>query len=339
MSTADSRDHYRIAPIAVAAILLSVHHSLARAFSLAGRIQLCIPGMTRTPAFAIRTVLLIPLISSLGAGAPRAQSDSGDGGRALTHYHLGGPPARRMKLAPELEEISGIAFTRDGRLLAHGDERGTIWQIDPVTGEIVKRFGFGSHGRLLYGDFEDIQIVGERIFLVTSTGKIFEGREAENGVVINALPRSTGLGGACEVEGLTFDPSSNSLLLLCKQVQGKRWHGNVVILALSIETWRFEPQPRILIRERALERVTGAKRFNGSAMVRDPRTGTYLLLAGPQQAYAEVSASGEVLGGDRLAPELHRQPEGIAIAPDLALFISDEAAGKQATLTMYAHRP
>ncbi len=295
--------------------------------------------MTLTTAAGIGTILLIPLISSVGAGPARAQSDSGDGGRALDHYELGGVPARRLKLSPELAEISGIAFTQDGHLLAHGDERGTIWQIDPATGEVSKRFGFGSHGHLLHGDFEDIQVVGQRIFLVTSAGKIFEGREAQDGVVIDALPRSAGLGGACEVEGLAFDPSSKSLLLLCKQVQGKRWRGVVVILAVSIDTWRFEPEPRILIRERALEQVTGAKRFHGSAIVQYPRTGTYLLLAGPQHAYAEVSARGEVLGGGRLPPELHRQPEGIAIGPDLTLFISDEAAGKQATLTMYAYRP
>ena len=112
-----------------------------------------------------------------------------------------------------------------------------------------------------------------------------------------------------------------------------------MILAISIDTWRFEPEPRILVPEGALERVTGAKRFNGSAMVRDPGTGTYLLLAGPQHAYAEVNARGEILGGGRLPAELHRQPEGIAIGSDLGLYISDEAAGKHATLTMYAQRP
>ena len=94
-----------------------------------------------------------------------------------------------------------------------------------------------------------------------------------------------------------------------------------------------------MIPEQALEQVTGANRFHGSAIVRHPRTGTYLLLAGPQHAYAEVSETGEVLGGGRLPTELHRQPEGIAIGPDLTLFISDEAAGKHATLTAYAYDP
>ncbi len=45
-----------------------------------------------------------------------------------------------------------------------------------------------------------------------------------------------------------------------------------------------------------------------------------------------------VLGGARLAADRHRQPEGIAIAPDGTPLISDEAAGKTATITGYACR-
>ena len=43
-----------------------------------------------------------------------------------------------------------------------------------------------------------------------------------------------------------------------------------------------------------------------------------------------------MLGGGRLNPKRHRQPEGLAVAPDLTLLISDEAAGARATITGYA---
>jgi hypothetical protein len=46
-----------------------------------------------------------------------------------------------------------------------------------------------------------------------------------------------------------------------------------------------------------------------------------------------------VLGGGRLPAERHRQPEGLAIAPDLTLLIGDEAAQGTATITGYAYRP
>jgi hypothetical protein len=62
------------------------------------------------------------------------------------------------------------------------------------------------------------------------------------------------------------------------------------------------------------------------------------MLAGPQRLYAEIDSTGKVLGGGKLSARRHRQPEGIAIAPDLTLLISDEAAGRTATITGYAYR-
>jgi hypothetical protein len=122
-------------------------------------------------------------------------------------------------------------------------------------------------------------------------------------------------------------------------VVSRRWRNTVIVLGVNGETWQLEPKPRMMIPEHDLERVTGTKGFHGSAMVRHPRTGTYLLLAGPEHAYAEVDAAGRVLGGGKLNPKRHRQPEGIAVAPDLSLLISDEGAGKDATLATYAWRP
>jgi hypothetical protein len=138
---------------------------------------------------------------------------------------------------------------------------------------------------------------------------------------------------------MAWDQPSRSLLLLCKQVKSKRWRKDVVVLAVSPETGRIEEQPRMIIPERELARVTGARHFNGTAMTRHPTTGTYIVIAGPQHAFAEVDARGRVLAGGRLDPRRHRQPESVAIASDLTLLIGDEAAGKTATITGYAwHR-
>jgi hypothetical protein len=109
-----------------------------------------------------------------------------------------------------------------------------------------------------------------------------------------------------------------------------------VILAVNPATGEFEPEPRLTVDYAELERATGVKRFAGSAMVRDPGGPTWIVVSGPDHAYAEIAASGRVLGGGRLSPRRHRQPEGLAIAPDLTLLISDEAAGVGATITGYA---
>ena len=258
---------------------------------------------------------------------------------ALPHYALDGKPTSEVHLDKSLREISGIAFTADGRLLAHGDEHGLVWQLDPGSGKVLKRFGLGRAGHVLKGDFEDIQVVNGRVFLVTSGGEIVAGSEGADGAVVSTANVAEELQGACEVEGLAWDEPTHAFLLLCKEVVSRRWRDAVIVLGVNSETWQLEPKPRMIIPEHDLERATGTKGFHGSAMVRHPRTGTYLLLAGPEKAYAEVDAAGRVLGGGKLDGKHHRQPEGIAIAPDLSLLISDEGGGKDATLATYAWHP
>jgi hypothetical protein len=281
-------------------------------------------------------------VRSLTAGAALlllAGRSVAQGTGALAHYDLRGPGDSRVELGKGLAELSGLAFTADGRLLGHGDEEAVISQIDPADGAPLERFAFtGPHG-VLHGDFEDIQVVGERIFLVTGGGELYEGRQRADGGGVEAVRLSGGLEGVCSVEGMTWDQPSRSLLLLCKRVRSKRWRNDVVILSVSSETGRIDERPRLIIPERELERVTGARHFNGTAIIRHPTTGTYILVAGPQHAFAEVDGRGRVLAGGRLDPKRHRQPESIAIASDRALLIGDEASGKTATITRYAWHP
>jgi hypothetical protein len=279
----------------------------------------------------VAAILSALLIICLAPGAAR--------GQALRHYDLAGAPAWQAELPPDLAEVSGIAFTPEGRLLAHGDEQALIWEFDVKTRRLRGRFALVGAAGILRGDFEDIQVVGERVFLVTSDAAIYEGKVVPEGRTTEGRRRTKGLGGGCEVEGMSWDEATRSLLLLCKTTRSKKWKDRVVVVAVSVDDWHFEPEPRILIRESELERMTGQKGFNGSAIVRHPRTGTYLLVAGPQRAFAEVSAAGEVLGGGVLDRSRHPQPEGLAIAPDLTLLVSDEGAGGRASITGYASRP
>jgi len=265
--------------------------------------------------------------------APPARAPS-----ALLHYDLAAAPLWRSTLPVALTEVSGLAVG-NGALYAHGDEQATVYRLDLATRRITARFGLAGRAGLLHADFEDIQVVGQRVFLVTSAGVIYESAVGPDNRLVEAIRRTPGLGGGCEVEGMAYDPPTRSLLLLCKQVKSKKWKDQVVVLAVSAESWRLEPAPRILVAEDRLQAVTGAKRFHGSAIARHPRTSTWLLLAGPQSAYAEVDGTGRVLGGGALNRKRHPQPEGLAVAPDLTLLVSDEGGKDAATITGYAYRP
>jgi uncharacterized protein YjiK len=272
-------------------------------------------------------------------------------GSALAHYRFDDPPAWHVELARDLDEISGLAFSPDGRLFAHGDERGIIWQLDPRTGRILKRFALalgpamqpfmGKRPKpdVVTGDFEDIQIVGERFFLLSSNGVLVEFREGRDRERVPYRAFDTGLSRSCELEGLTYDGSTHSLLLLCKHAYPRAWRRQIVVLGWSIDTGRLDPEPRLRVPESRVARVTGVGEFHGSAMAVAPESDALVLVAGPQRRIIEITPTGEVVAGRVLKSKLHRQPEGLAFARDRTMLISDEAAGGRATLTAYAYRP
>jgi hypothetical protein len=263
---------------------------------------------------------------------------------------LRGKPAWQVMLPDELAEISGLAFSEDGRLFAHGDEFGVVYQVDPRSGRILESFSIERTGREphlgkkanrgagaagLIGDFEGIAIAGSRFFLITSNGVLLEFTEPTSGRSVTATAHPTGLERLCEVEGIDYDPGRDNLLLLCKDAVGKARLTAVQIYAWSLKQRRLVPQPILTVPYEELARRTGQRAFNGSGLAVRPGGESIVLVAGPQRAFAEVDRSGRVLSAGVFPAGLHRQPEGVAFGPDGSLLVSSEAAGRKATLAAY----
>jgi uncharacterized protein YjiK len=236
----------------------------------------------------------------------------------------------RFNLPGRLEEISGLAVAPDGRLFAHDDERGIVYEIDPGREEVVKAFSLGDPP--VAGDFEGIAVVGERFFLVTSHGLLYEFREMPDGRAAPYRVTDTELGARCEIEGLDYDPREDALLFACKVSAPER--GVIVIHRIALDPERGTLEP-ILVPRDQLEAFDVRRSFQPSAVLVDP-TGTLILLSASREAIIEVDRSGRVLDGRRLSSDRHRQPEGIALGPDGTLYIADEGDGRRARVTLYA---
>jgi uncharacterized protein YjiK len=258
--------------------------------------------------------------------------------QALAWYDLKEREPESFELPKKLREISGIAFTSDGRLFAHGDERGAIFQLDTSSGEVVKEFYLGEEGGVR-GDFEDIEIVDRTFYLMRSDGDIFEFSEGGENEVVQYKEYQTFLKGKNDVEGLCYDPTTRALLLACKGDPGS---GNddayKGVYSFPLLTRKLDEKPRFLLPVADLTRQTGEERFNTSAIVRHPVSGTFLLIASSGNAIAEVSADGRVLGSLHLKRSVHTPPEGIAVSPEMTLYISDEGREGKGRLTKYPIR-
>lgn len=244
-------------------------------------------------------------------------------------------PVARWILPDRLAENSGLALTSDDRLFTHGDELGTIYEIDYRRGMVVKEFSLGSP--VVHDDFEAIAVVRDTLILLTSKGVLYRFREGANLAAVPYTRLDTGLGAQCEFEGMTFDPSANALVLACKAVKDKGLDDNMMLyrwpLARS-DTGLVAPEPSVTIPLNAIIGTHGWKKIEPSDIAIDPRSGNYVIVASGQLALLEVTPTGEVVFSRSLPPG-HAQPEGLAITRDNLLLVSDEANTGPAVLTVY----
>jgi len=236
----------------------------------------------------------------------------------------------RADLPGSLDEISGLAFTADGRLFAHGDERAWIHEIDPATGTVSKRFMLGN--RTARDDFEGIAIVGERFFLISSGGILYESREGEDREEVEFRVTDTGLASRCEVEGLEYHAAWDELLILCKTVSPDQ--GAIVIHRLPLDPAKQRPPP-IQVDRSQLEQFGLGPDFHGSAIAHQASTRRLLMIAAREETMIEVTEEGRIVAGVQLSSQRHAQSEGLAIGRDGTLYIADEKNGRSARITMY----
>lgn len=241
-------------------------------------------------------------------------------------------PLARWVLPPELREISGLAITADGRVLAHNDEQGAVFVIDARRGVVLKQFMIGKAG--MRGDFEGIATAGPDIYMLTSNGTIYRFREGNNGDRVSAVTIDTRLGRECEFEGIVVEPGNARLLLPCKRVGKEGPRDQLVIYRWDLRSSGGQQASMLTI---PLADVIGAndwKNLHPSDMTIDPASGNYVLIAAQEKALVEITPSGEVVHSGPL-PEPSQQAEGVAITNDGILIISDEAKNRAATISLY----
>ena len=249
-------------------------------------------------------------------------------------------PAKALPVAmwimpPELREISGLAVTARGTVLTHDDNIARVYEIDPETGILLKRFSLAG-GRK--GDFEAITIAGTDVFLLESKGRIFQFKEGANGEQVPYTVHDTGLEKECEFESLAFEADSSRLILVCKKFLTKKAPKELLIYRWPLPLG--DPSTMTTLKVPIVDVIGSNKwtNFHPSDVNIDPFTKNYVIVASKEKGLVEITPDGEVVRSVPL-PGDHRQPEGIAITKDSILLVSDEANVKPPAITLYRWRP
>jgi uncharacterized protein YjiK len=252
-----------------------------------------------------------------------------------------------VKLPKELWELSGLAMTDDGRLFGHDDEKSVIYQIDYFNGKIVKKFSLGK--KTLKKDFEGIAIVDNVFYLVASNGEIYEFLEGENKSSVPFKIYKTKLNSKNNVEGLCYDPDTESLLLACKGNPGKDYEGKRAVYSFSLSEKKLKKKPRFLISIEEVNKFNESDfaqklgdfflltddKFAPSGIEKHLQENSFFILSSQGRKIVEISENGDIIGVIFLDKEHHNQPEGITFSKKISLLIGDEGGSGKGKITRY----
>ena len=221
-------------------------------------------------------------------------------------------PELLAELPDELEEISGLAV--DGQdLLSIEDEHGIVYRLDAATGTVKERISFWEDG-----DYEGITLVGADIWVTKSNGRLYRIRKAgTDGQEVTEF--NNWLKGENDVEGLTYDPAGNRLLLACKDdpTGNGMAKENRYIFAFDLATEELGKE--------AAYTIPREDDFAPSSLAIHPLSGRLYLTSSVGKQLLVANPDGSIETVRKLDKRYFPQPEGLCFTPDGTLYISTEA--------------
>ncbi|WP_341227559.1 SdiA-regulated domain-containing protein [uncultured Arcticibacterium sp.] len=225
-------------------------------------------------------------------------------------YNLDKPEVFPLPLS--LLEISGIAFNKGNAKITYAiqDEKGAIYQLN--KDEITQKTQFIKNG-----DYEDLSILNNQIYVLQSSGKVFTTALSEmvnkettaTSEIDIKLPKG-------EYESLYADPETQSLFILCKKCDKKN-----SILGFQYDLKRQKKKPETFeIKTKNFSK----KGFAASALARNPIDKDWYVISAINASLLVFDTDWNFKESIELKKDNFRQPEGIAFDQAGHLYISSE---------------
>lgn len=243
-------------------------------------------------------------------------------------YNLNQPETFKMQAS--LFEISGITFAEGNKetLYAIQDEDGKVFRLK--WGSADAPFAkFGKHG-----DFEDVSIINNYVFILRSDGTLFNlpFEEVDNEKV-NSVNEFKNLVPAGEYEGLFARKDTKEIYLMCKNcaVDKKQEQLSGYVLQLD-DSGKLQPKSTFTIDTREIAVLSGAKKtkFSPSAFAFNYSTREWFIVSSVNKMLVVTGEDWKVKQVYKLNSATFNQPEGIAFDIDNNLYISKEGGNTDA---------
>ncbi len=255
------------------------------------------------------------------------------------YYDLNHPTATHI-MPEKLVEISGISWFM-GQIICVEDELGKIYFYDPDKNKVTDDWKFGSDG-----DYEDIQTIRDKVYVLESDGDLFEidfSKKRDKRV----KKRENKLSRIHDTEGLGYDPYTGNLLIACKESVGldDEELPGAPIYTYSWSDDLFVVDPFYLVTAKALKSFFEANRdyeyeeeriqIKPSAISFNPLDSCYYIVSSVGKLMIVINVNKEIKGTYSIPAELLIQPEGIAFTTYGEMWISSEGKDSKGRILKY----
>nr|WP_233173729.1 SdiA-regulated family protein [Pedobacter sp. ASV19] len=238
-------------------------------------------------------------------------------------YDLNNP--EKFNMPESLLEISGIAFQK-------GDAK-TIYSIQDEDGKLFKQtWGVKKQTNVHFaskGDYEDLAILKETVFVLKSNGSIYvfplgEIYKKETDQVKQwkkILPKG-------EYESLYADEASNKLYAITKNSdedhKSRQSTGYIFNYYPADGNLKLAGDFKIDSKQIEAFGTPIKSGLKASALAKNPRTNEWYILSSVQKMLVITTPDWKVKEVHKISPSKFNQPEGIAFDKDFNLYISNE---------------
>lgn len=231
----------------------------------------------------------------------------------------------KFNMPSSLLEVSGITFYKDNNdtIYSIQDEDGKLFR---QKWDVKKQYNMKFARK---GDFEDLAIFNEMVFVLKSNGilysfpftEVLKSKSEQVRERKHLLPKG-------EYEGLYADGETNKLFVLCKScAEDKKTK------QLSGYIFEYKPEADSLIAAGNFKlNLNQIKTVNPklksslspSALTRNLKTNEWYVLSSANKVLLVADSNWKIKAAHRLNSSIFNQPEGIAFDKDLNLYISNE---------------
>lgn len=253
------------------------------------------------------------------------------------HYNFAQPVTFKLDL--KIREISGIVWdTHSDQFIAHNDELGQVYFLDRSAGAIMgDPFVFNT----AKGDYEDIAMIGDDIYVLRSDGAIFKiGIDSVSGKRNHVDLGKIGLSDKNDFETLYYDAEKKALIMICKNCDSDD-KKTVSAFAYYPDSIGFVTKPLFQIDAAKIKQLTPREtsKFQPSAARIHPILKKLFIISSASNQLVMADTNGEVESVYMLAKKSFPQPEGLTFKSNGEMFISNEGVGSKAELLKFIYTP